>query len=189
MSKYIDPDVLKAEIERLKGYISVTHFAEELLSFIDSLQQEQPSEDLTTEIEKYFQGLWLGMETAEQCNTDMHFTPPAIMRLANHFYELGKQSKEPVSEDLEEAAEKKFPVYWKNYPKDGIVRSESSYDTNKQCRDAFLAGANWQKEQMLKDAVETDVDDLNGDVFNYCIERGLTTEDKVKIIIVKEDKK
>lgn len=43
MNKYIDADRLKAEIERRKGYISVTHFAEELLSFIDSLQQEQPS--------------------------------------------------------------------------------------------------------------------------------------------------
>ena len=55
--------------------------------------KEQPSEDLESEIEKYFQGLWPGMETAEQCNTDMHFTPPAIMRLASHFYELGKNSK------------------------------------------------------------------------------------------------
>ena len=53
---------------------------------------EQPSEDLESEIEKYFQGLWPGMETAEQCDTDMHFTPPAIMRLARHFYELGKQA-------------------------------------------------------------------------------------------------
>lgn len=49
--------------------------------------------DLEKEIEIYFQGLWPGMETAEQCNTDMHFTPPAIMRLARHFYELGKNAK------------------------------------------------------------------------------------------------
>ena len=40
-------------------------------------------------VKEYFQGLWPGTETAEQCNTDMHFTPPAIMRLAKHFYELG----------------------------------------------------------------------------------------------------
>ena len=44
--KYIDAEKLKAEIERRKGYISVTHFAEELLSFIDSLQQEQSEVDL-----------------------------------------------------------------------------------------------------------------------------------------------
>jgi len=80
----------------------------------------------------------------------------------------------------EEAAEKKYPVYWKDYPKDGIARSELSYDTNKQCREAFIAGAEWQyqkdrgefakikaktwcegfdahKEQMLKDAVEAEI--------------------------------
>ena len=39
--KYIDADKLIAEIERRKGYISVTHFAEELLDFLDSLQQEK----------------------------------------------------------------------------------------------------------------------------------------------------
>lgn len=99
--KYIDADLIRKEVKRRTGYISVTHFAEELLSVIDSLQQEQPSEDLESEIEKYFQGLWPGMKTAEQCNTDLHFTPPAIMRLARHFYELGKKSKEPVTEDLE----------------------------------------------------------------------------------------
>ena len=30
-------ELIRAEIERRKGYISVTHFAEELLSFITSL--------------------------------------------------------------------------------------------------------------------------------------------------------
>lgn len=55
---------------------------------------------------------------------------------------LDTLSEEP-DKALEEAAEEKYPVYWKIYPKDGIVRSESSYDTNKQCRDAFIAGAEW----------------------------------------------
>lgn len=59
---------------------------------------------------------------------------------------LDTLSEEP-DKSLEEAAEEKYPVYWKSYPKDGIVRSESSYDTNKQCREAFIAGAEWQKEQ------------------------------------------
>ena len=45
--------------------------------------------DLEKELKKYFQGHWPGTETAEQCNTDLHFTPPAIMRLAKHFYKLG----------------------------------------------------------------------------------------------------
>ena len=52
--------------------------------------------------------------------------------------------------NLDEAAEKKYPVYWKNYPKDGIARSELSYDTNKQCREAFIVGAEWAMEQGVK---------------------------------------
>ena len=44
------------------------------------------------ELENYFHGLWPGMDTEEQCNTDLHFTPPAIFRLAKHFYEFGKKA-------------------------------------------------------------------------------------------------
>ena len=51
--KYINADKLIAEIEKRKGYISVTHFAEELLSFINSLQQEQHSHNLEKAAEEY----------------------------------------------------------------------------------------------------------------------------------------
>lgn len=51
--KYIDADKLKAEIKKRKGYISVTHFAEELLSLINSLQQKQPKgEGLVSSMEE-----------------------------------------------------------------------------------------------------------------------------------------
>lgn len=56
---------------------------------VDKMLGRQPVEGLEEEIKRYFQGLWPGMETAEQCNTDMRFTPPAIMRLARHFAEWG----------------------------------------------------------------------------------------------------
>lgn len=66
-----------------------------LLNFIASLPDEPATEEvhLEEEVVKYFEGLWPGMETAEQCNNNMSFTPPAIMRLVEHFYSLGKQSK------------------------------------------------------------------------------------------------
>lgn len=54
---------------------------------------------------------------------------------------------------------------------------------------AFKAGAEWEKQQMMKDAVVVLVDDLNGDLYNRCIERGFTGEDEVKLIIVMEDSK
>ena len=43
---------MRQEIERRKGYISVTHFAEELLSFLDTLSEE-PDKSLEEEIKKY----------------------------------------------------------------------------------------------------------------------------------------
>ena len=60
--------------------------------FIDEVRGRE-TVDLEEDVKKYFGGLWPGIETAEQCNTDMHFTPLAIMRLVNHFYELGKKEK------------------------------------------------------------------------------------------------
>lgn len=63
----------------------------DLLPFIDSMSEEKPSEELEEEIKNYFEGLWSGIETPEQCNTDLHFTPPAIIRLVRHFTEWQKQ--------------------------------------------------------------------------------------------------
>lgn len=108
--KYINADLLRKEIEFAKTVYDnpnrVVHgvadafrqdgraaMCDDILKKIDSLQQEQQEVDLDKEVDNYFQGLWPGMETPEQCNTDMHFTPPAIMRMARHFYELGKNSK------------------------------------------------------------------------------------------------
>lgn len=95
--------------------------------------------------------------------------------------------KEQSSEDLEEAARE---IVIKMHPslKDCTILGDRL--TRGQLMALVKAGAEWQKEQMLKDAVEVDVADLNGDIYNYCIEEGLTDEDKVKIVIVpdKEDK-
>lgn len=93
MNKQVE--AIRAEIVQLLhnyAWDSVTEALQCILSFIDSLPDEQPSKDLEEEIKAYFQGYWPVLETAEQCNTNMEFTPPAIMRLAKHFYELGQAS-------------------------------------------------------------------------------------------------
>lgn len=61
------------------------------------MKQEQPDVDLEEEVKKYFQGLWPGTEKAEQCNTDMHFTPLAILRMVDYFYELGLNTRKEES--------------------------------------------------------------------------------------------
>ena len=93
MSKNIDADVLKAEIEKRKNICkgiferdSDTYYQgkavayQETLSFINSLQQEQPAKDLEEEIKRYI--------PRDQCPV-----PDLMEAVARHFYELGQQAK------------------------------------------------------------------------------------------------
>jgi hypothetical protein len=87
--KYIDAEKLKAEINRLKGLLNsrlcecltIDYKAggnkqlDLLLSFIDSLQQEQPEVDLEKEIEMF--------------GTDERPTKDDLISFARHFYERG----------------------------------------------------------------------------------------------------
>lgn len=103
--------------------------------------------------------------------------------------ELAK-GKEPVSEDLEEAVN----AYIGYAPE--VDESSSTYGK----RQAFKAGANWQKEQMMKDADDYIVDDDNtikrfydtGGFVGKPIIFGFTPDsinvgDQVKVIVIKQD--
>lgn len=112
----------------------------DLENFIDSLQQEQPSEDL----EKY----------ASRAGFD-------------------------YVDDIES----KYPNHRWN-----------DHDVEFAYRDGIIAGAEWQKEQMLKAAVEgVMIDSLRVQIMaplNAVIQReGLKDGDKMKILIVKEAEK
>lgn len=98
---HINANKIKAEIERRISTLSIPQYKceynigkveglNELLSFLDTLPEE-PDKSLEEEIKNYFQGYWPGTETAEQCNTDLHFTPSAIIRLARHFAKWGAE--------------------------------------------------------------------------------------------------
>ena len=85
--KYINADKLKAEIERQlekydPHYTSAGSELKKLLSFIDSLPQEQPEVDLEKEIDKYCEPIqaWQIQEAP--------YT--SIENCARHFYELGE---------------------------------------------------------------------------------------------------
>lgn len=51
---------------------------------------------------------------------------------------------------------------------------------------AFDEASSYQPYQdaWMKEAVEVNVDDLTGDLFNYCMEQGLTKGDRVRILIL-----
>ena len=92
-------------------------------------------------------------------------------------------SREPASEDLKEAAQQHSKQTF-----NGLLIEDNI--------DAFKAGAEWQKQQIMKDAVETTIvnDWQYGKDPDHAIIPAIhqrikefTVGDKVKIIIVKED--
>ena len=93
--------------------------------------------------------------------------------------------EEPVSEDLEEVSEKfRWNIEESCYQNDNGTYTYSSDNIE----EAFKAGAKWQKEQLMKDAVEAKITLLDG--ISYVDKNTLSqykAGDKVKIVIVKED--
>jgi len=90
---------------------------------------------------------------------------------------------------LEEAAEEFYDNTFDELGGFAETRN-GSYDVffpSNAIRDAFIAGANWYKEQMMKGAVEETVE--NGVYISGidCSRLGLKLGDKVKLIVVKED--
>ena len=90
--------------------------------------------------------------------------------------------EEPVCEELEDAAY--------NYVMDTFGNPKQSlFDYDQQC---FIAGANWQKKQMMKEAVEGEiVQDMKG-LFHakstaFVSDNEYDFGQKVKLIICKED--
>lgn len=87
MEKYIDADLLRKEIERrIKIYSSYEEKLSrvdelgKLLSFLDSLQQEQQEVDLDKEIEEY----WIATEWSKK------ITLGKFKVIARYFYGLGQ---------------------------------------------------------------------------------------------------
>ena len=100
------------------------------------------------EIEKYFQGHWPGMETAEQCNSTLSFTPPAVKRLVEHFYNLGKDEKLIHSDDLDVEIEKYFHRMELRGDTPGIPDEYVDDTTVDKIARHF---ATWQKRQLEND--------------------------------------
>lgn len=189
--KYIDADRLKAEIERLKidylnrSYTFVPKAMQDLLEFLDTLE-EPVSDDLEEEIVKVCDDFVFPLY-----GLDDEFGRELINKIARHFAKWGaehaKKDETPVSEDLEEAKE----AYCNEHNDDCF---DATGDNCPHIRKAFLAGAEWQKEQMLKEAVEGEVvKDINNKLAvtakNVNLD-GFRFGDKVRIIILpKEDKK
>ena len=100
--------------------------------------------------------------------------------------EFAEKLKEPASDDLEQAAIDYDSCRPALYGED----DEGDYVEYIEVRkDAFIAGAQWQREQMMKDAIEVRINrDRLYNLKPIIHEKYLDYKigDKVKIIIIKE---
>ena len=103
---------------------------------------------------------------------------------------LDTLKEQPVCEDLKEAAYKKVREMFGNDMVD--YDGHSLVDASKAAK-IFIAGASWQKEQMMKEAVEGEVEKCYVDEcgVHTCVSlgSGYTPGTRMKLIIVKEEGK
>ena len=202
---------IKAEIERRISFhnkainsctglnnISLTHAAglkegEELLSFLSDLEKSLPA--------KVVDNKSLEMEAVSYCfDNGLNISPRVANDFAQHFYDLGchrtaekydeieynrqrASGSSEIPNDLEEAAEE--------YAKEHSFHP-CDYDVTPY--DSFIAGAEWDREQMMDGAVDgTMHEQPDGTTFLDCqssFPAGMFNhEEKVHIIVVKEDEK
>ena len=135
-----DKAKIRAEIEKryrenkADGYSDVCEELWDILSFIDSMQEEPISEPVDFEKELY-----------KAFGQVKDFT--LGVRIAKRFYDMGKNSQEPVSEDLEEAGKEWLsPQLDKSYAAYGETKQmELTHFDGYAMLDAIEFGAKWQK--------------------------------------------
>ena len=130
-------ELIRAEIERRKGYISVTHFAEDLLSFLDTLpdESEQPT--------RGYDEAYLNEKIAKASKSWEGVDVDKFMDEV--------RGREPVTDchDLEE--EIKEQIYERFYDLNGIaVIGTSGYAEVKDMEDIARHFAEWGAEHLKK---------------------------------------
>lgn len=174
-------EAIRAEILRLvdvRGYDR--EMANDLLAFMDSLPNEPVSIDFEQELYKAFgqvKDFTLGM------------------RIAEWFYDMGKNSQEPVSEDLEEASEEygirqgvELRPFATKFFKDGAEwQKQQDQSTIELAEDhAMLAGMEKMKEQMTEKAIETTFNvSLPSGLYDKLWVKGCKEDDK--LLVIKKD--
>ena len=196
-------DQIRAEVERLKK--EATHFIEVCK------RDKRPFE--------YWEGQWNALELINKAldtlqeKSEKPINPvcegldniaimneirtlgcyPSEFDVARHFYELGRQSKREVSEDLEEQGRIMANELVQGLP---IECASAIPSIKEKIVIAVRHGALWQKEQMMKEAVESEIWNYSSDTDLRAIPiwgiekfRHLKDGDKVKLIIIKEERK
>lgn len=129
---------IREEVARIQLY-SQSEVLKQVLDYIDEVQKEPVSNPIDFEKELY-----------KAFGQIKDFT--LGMRIAKWFYDMGKNSQEPVSEDLNEEIGKycSNPENFITYIDVGFKQSPIEKDDIPLIIKAIEFGANWQKEQFEK---------------------------------------
>lgn len=152
---------IKAEIERLMRETNDTQFEKgerymcrTILDFIDSLPEEKPSEDLEEAAEDY---------TDSKSWAKENYLTPYIRESFIAGAEWQKEQDQPITGN---SLEQEWLRYMDKYKKEnrGELPLLGEYGW------LMIAGhfAEWQKSQMLKDAVEGEAEELYNDGESQC---------------------
>jgi hypothetical protein len=130
--------------------------------YIDEVRgrdSEKPmQEGLEEEIERYLHSLGVGYGGWVDGMED-----DDLRGIARHFAKWGaehaRKDETPVSDDLEEYASRAGFDYVDNIVQEHPGHRFNDHDVEYAYRDGIIAGAKWDRDQMLKDAVKWLVDD------------------------------
>ena len=148
--------------------------------------KEQPSEELEKEIENTIDNTFCDMNGIAYLGITGYATVEDMKYIARHFYELGKQSKEPVNEDLEAEIKR----YEASLPESATVDPFEGHPTLEDVARHF---ANWQKEQMIQDcsvqaSYEAEIEKAEERGYNLCKEQMLKDAVDANIMLTLHDK-
>ena len=116
---------------------------DEILSFIDSLQEQPVNENLEEEIKRNVYDPLFDLNGVAIKGATGYLTVEDVADIARHFANWQKSHQDPVSKELEEAS--------RNYADD----EEYGDDIYFAIKAAFKAGAQWQKEKDDEEKVLT----------------------------------
>lgn len=180
--------------EYMKG-IKSKHAEGKLKEYIESITEESRAKarkQLEEESASNTSFIEIPFGTDSELIEESFYIPDGCYAIIESNKVVIRKGKEPVSEDLEEAAD----CYKDTVTPEEVDDSEHAYHyetyTEYQIADAFKAGANWQKEQIINNSIEAEVCDgykylpHAALIINKDNIKSLKTGDKIKIIILKE---
>ena len=175
MTQYINKSTIKAEIERLIKEYRLSNSAEakyrceaynELLEYINSLQEEPVSENLgkvgsLKSLEYYPEKKTTNKTSKGVFDANM----PRRKAYLRGFKDGAHAHKEliankPVSNDLEEAAKKAGQKY---FPNENCIWARPNYEAM-AAANAFKEGYQWKKENLWKNAQGDDLPEIDREV-------------------------